>query len=230
MIYYEDISRDMPDMADGLAGRFGLDQRADNGMGKLGVWAYAASRALDWLLTLPAVDPRHIAVAGHSRLGKTALWCAAQDERFAACFANCSGAGGDAITREKTGERVADSVRIFPYWYCENYKQYAGREAEMPFDQHFLLAAIAPRPVCVAAAVKDSWADPEAALLSCIAVNEVYALYDVGGIAGPLALPPCGTRYHDGRVGYGLRAGEHFFSREDWRHYMDFWKRRMREE
>ncbi len=230
MLCYTDVSSDTDDLSDGLAGCFGLENRAGDGMGKLGVWAYAASRALDWLLTLPEVDARHIAVAGHSRLGKTALWCAAQDERIEICFDNDSGAGGQSITREKTGERVADSVRVFPYWYCENYKRYAGAEQTMPFDQHFLLAAIAPRLISVGAASLDDWADPTAALLCCIEADRAYRLLGAGGIAPPTRLPPPGAALRDGRIGFFLRPGAHYFSRSDWQQHMAFWRRHMEEQ
>lgn len=230
MLYYQDVSADNADLSDGLAGRFGLEDRPADGMGKLGVWAYAASRALDWLLTLPEVDARHIAVAGHSRLGKTALWCAAQDERIEICLDNDSGAGGQSLTRDKTGERVSDSVRVFPYWYCDNYKRYAGAEHAMPFDQHFLLAAIAPRLISVGTASLDDWADPQAALLCCIEADRAYRLLGVGGIAPPPRLPQPGAALRDGRIGFFLRQGAHYFSRDDWRQHMAFWKRHMEED
>jgi len=144
---YNDIAADREDnFTEGLAGLLKKgDVRAGNDTGKIMMWAWAASRVVDYLETRDDIDHKNIAVMGHSRLGKTALVAAAYDERFAFSFSNNSGCSGDAITRGKEGERIEHITKTFPYWFCPNYKKYAGREKEMPFDQHFLVAAIARR-------------------------------------------------------------------------------------
>ena len=193
-----------------------------DGCGTITVWAWAASRMMDYAMTRTDLDFSRAAVLGHSRLGKTALLAGALDARFTHVFSNDSGCSGAAITREKKGERIADIVKTFPYWFCENYHKYAGREAELPFDQHFLLAAIAPRRVYVGSAKEDQWADPDFEFLSCRAADEAYRALGLTGFVAPDRLPEVGDVFADGHIGYHLRAGAHYLSREDWNRYMDY--------
>jgi len=224
---YNDIALDREDnFTGGLAGILKKgDVRAGNDTGKIMMWAWAASRVVDYLETRSDIDLKNIAVMGHSRLGKAALVAAAYDERFAFSFPNNSGCSGDAITREKEGERVEQITDRFPYWFCPNYKKYAGREAEMPFDQHFLVAAIAPRHVCAGTAVEDSWADPNSQYLAYVAADEVYKLFGVKGFVHPDRLPEVGDIFHEGMLGFHMRSGTHFHSRYDWLRYMEFMKK-----
>lgn len=220
-IDYNDITKDADDaFASGIAPLY--PREGHSAWGKLGMWAYGASRALDALLAQPGVDPRRIHLLGHSRLGKAALWCAAQDERIAGVGVNDSGCSGIAITRGKQGERVADITARFGYWFCENYRQYAGREDDMPFDQHMLAALIAPRPLCVCNATLDTWADPDSEYRALRLASAAYALHGLDGLVGTRALPPAGVDLSAGRIGYRLRAGTHFLGREDWAFYLRF--------
>ncbi|HOJ10627.1 MAG TPA: hypothetical protein PK733_08540 [Clostridiales bacterium] len=231
-IYYKDIVNDNlhGDYSDGL-GKLYIDkrQRHPDEWGKIGMWAYAASRALDYLLTRDEVDHKHIAVVGHSRLGKTALWCAAQDERFFMGISNNSGIGGAAIAKHSTGERVSDFIRAGSWdWFCETFKGYSGYEdINMPYDQHFVLAAIAPRHVCVGSAELDKGADPKSEFLSCVAASQVYKLLGYHGIVTPDEYPAAGTNLHEGEIGYHIRTGLHYFSRYDWNQYMKFMKKKI---
>ena len=129
---------------------------------------------MDYAMEEPRLDKSCAIVCGHSRLGKTALLCGATDERFAFAHSNDSGCSGAAITRGKVGERVVDITNVFPYWFCETYKQYANRESEMPFDQHWLLCANLPHKVYVASAAGDLWACPKNEYLSCVAASDYY--------------------------------------------------------
>lgn len=217
--YYEDIA---PDRDDGFTEGLPALLPPEECPGKLTLWAWAASRVLDWALTQPQLDPQKAAVIGHSRLGKTALLCGALDTRFAAACSNDSGCSGAAITREKRGERVEVISRVFPFWFCKSYRQYADREQEMPFDQHFLLAAMAPRLLLVGSAEEDIWADPDAEYLSCRAASEAWELLGLPGLIAPDRLPQAGDAFRRGSIGYHLRSGAHYFSREDWNRYMDF--------
>lgn len=220
-INYNDITRDVDDgFSSGIAPLYGRE--GEHAWGKIGMWAFGASRMLDALLTQPGVDSRRIYVLGHSRLGKAALWCAAQDERFAGAAVNNSGCAGVAITRGKAGERVADITRSFPYWFCGTYRQYAGREEAMPFDQHMLVALMAPRPLCVCDASLDTWADPVSEYRALQCASEAYALHGVDGLVGTQVLPHAGMALSAGRMGYRLREGTHFLSREDWSFYLKF--------
>lgn len=221
-IYYNDIAFDGEDgFTGGIAAMY---DREKYNWGKLRMWAFAASRVMDYLQSGKAdyADMSRIAVAGHSRLGKTALLAAAFDTRFALACANDSGCSGDAITREKKGERVADIYKVFPFWFCEKYKTYSNREAEMPFDQHFLVAAIAPRKVALGAALEDEWADPESQYLSACAASKVWEMLGEKGFVCPDRIAVPGDCFASGSVKYHLRRGRHFLSREDWQHYCTY--------
>lgn len=215
---YSDITSDDADFSNGLAGVvYKNGRRGKNEAGKLAMWAWAAQRVMDYAQTQSKLDKERAGVCGHSRLGKTALLAAATDERFKLAFSNNSGCSGAAITRGKIGEKVADITKTFPYWFCENYAKYAGRETEMPFDQHWLTACVAPRCVYIASAEEDLWADPMSEMLNCVAISKIYEDSGIQGFVCDDRPPETGDLYHEGSVGYHLRGGLHYFSREDWR-------------
>lgn len=226
VIYYQHVTTDDGDMLNGLAGQFSRPTDG-TGYGKITLWAWAASRALDYLLTRDEIDEEHVAVIGHSRLGKTALWCGAQDPRIKYVFSNDSGCAGAAMerTRHEGGETTEIISRVFPYWFCENYRQYANHPENMPFDQHFLLAASAPRYVCVNSAHLDTWADPYSEQLSCVAASPAWHFHGKRGFIGPETPAEVGEHFHDGDVGYYLRHGIHFLGRSDWLQDMAFVKK-----
>jgi len=228
---YKNVTSDDGDMTTGLSGAVYGDKvktpadRPADGCGKIMLWAQTACLAAEWLSGQPYVDAARIAVIGHSRLGKTALVAGALSGRFAYVISNESGCSGDAITRGKRGERVADITRVFPYWFCNNYALYAGCEDEMPFDQHFLIALSAPRKVIVGAAEQDIWADPVASYLGCVAASPAWKLYGGSGVELLDREPVPGDVLHGGEIGYHLRAGEHKLKIEDWQHYISYIRR-----
>lgn len=226
MIYYKDVTSDDGDWENGLAPCF-TRPTDGTGFGKITLWAWAASRALDYLLTRPEVDADHVAVIGHSRLGKTALWCGAQDERIRYVISNDSGCAGAALERAHNpgGETTRDITRNFPYWFCENYLQYIDHPEKMPFDQHFLVAASAPRFVAVGSAHLDLWADPINEQKCCMAASPAWKLFGKQGYVGPETPASVGDHFHDGEISYHLRHGTHFLSRRDWAEYMTFIKK-----
>ena len=220
---YHDVTRDIADFTNGFSGVLFPDgKREDTSPGKIAMWAWAAHRVMDYAESIEVLDKNASCVCGHSRLGKTALLTAATDERFKFAYSNDSGCGGAAITRGKIGERVSDSVRVFPYWYCENYKKYADNEDKMPADQHFVTALIAPRFVFIGSAEEDLWADPVSEMLNAVAVSEVYEKMGKKGFIAPDRLPVPGDVFDEGTIGYHLRHGLHYFSREDWLKLMGF--------
>lgn len=219
---YKDVTSDDGNMSDGLAGvLFSEHERKPNDPGKIMMWAWAAMRVCDYICTLDCIDKGRISVCGHSRLGKTALVTGAFDTRFACAYSNDSGCSGAALSRGKDGETVAKILDRFPYWFCENYKKYAESEDALPFDQHFLIALTAPRLVYVASAVEDTWADPASEYLSCHAASPVFELYG-GGFDAEDRLPMPNDEFHGGTVGYHLRTGVHYFSRNDWLSFLRF--------
>lgn len=217
---YKDITSDDGDFTNGLAGVLYEDgKRGPADAGKIAMWAWACHRVLDYAQTVEALDMDGAVVCGHSRLGKTALLAAATDTRFKCGHSNDSGCSGAAITRGKDGEQVHNITKKFPFWFCENYYKYANNENTMPFDQHYLIASIAPRLVSVASAEQDVWADPVSEMLGCVAASPAW---DDGGFVYEDKLPIPPDTYNGGRVGYFVREGSHYFSRTDWQKLIDF--------
>ncbi|MBQ8611544.1 MAG: hypothetical protein IJ412_07540 [Oscillospiraceae bacterium] len=226
VIHYNDVTSDDGDFTNGLAAMY---DRSKYSWGKIGMWAFAASRTLDYLLTRPEIDAANAAVIGHSRLGKTALWCAAQDERFRFGISNDSGCAGASYERGKVegNEMVKQITTNFPYWFCERYKEWVDRADEMPFDQHFLLAAIAPRYVCVGSAQEDFWAAPVHEQASCIGASPAWELHGRPGYVGKREPAVPGDDFAAGDIGYHLRSGIHFLGRGDWLSYMAYIKKHL---
>ncbi|MBI5691086.1 MAG: acetylxylan esterase [Verrucomicrobia bacterium] len=187
--------------------------------GAIAIWAFGASRVLDCLESIPEIDATRVALTGHSRMGKTALWAAALDRRFALVVSNNSGEGGAALARRKQGERIADSVKLSGYWYTPRYRDYVDREEHLPVDAHWLLALIAPRPLYVSSATQDLWADPEGEFLAARHASAVYALWGHGGVTGELPPPDTPVGQH---IGYHIRTGPHDILAADWSHHLDF--------
>jgi len=212
-IGYNDIQPDKADAFDqGVIGATGKSPAADE---------WGVSRVIDHLSTDKAIDAARIAVHGHSRIGKTALWASALDPRIAAVYASCPGEMGAALSRRDYGETVDDMAQRFPYWFDRNFQKWVGRWNEMPVDAHTLIALSAPRPVFVTGGSEDQWADPVGEFKALVAAGPVYRLLGKKDL-GTTDLPALDTPQISGDLGWYYHKGPHAATVEDWKVFLQF--------
>ena len=201
--------------------------RAPDAWGTISVWAWGASRILDYLQTDPALDAKRVALIGHSRLGKTVLWAGAQDPRFALVFSSCAGEMGSALSRRDYGETVDDMVHDLYWQFAPNFRQYAGHWNNLPVDAHMLIALNAPHPVLITAGSRDLWADPRGEFLAAVAAGPVYRLLGVKDL-GATELPSLDMPLDSGNLAFLYHDGPHAIIAEDWKTFLDYADRYLR--
>ena len=223
-LYYGDLDPDFHDeFRNGLHGLYydGKEDYPSDGAAAISAWAFGLSKVMDYFTTDEDLDHNQVALFGHSRLGKAALWAGAMDGRFALVISNNSGCGGAALSMRKHGETLEAINKSFPHWFCRNFSNYNSNEEALPVDQHMLLACIAPRPLYVASAQEDDWADPYGEQISAFLASSVYELYDLNVF---LEKTPRTVNFplKTGFVGYHIRSGEHDIKGYDWEQFLDF--------
>jgi len=220
---YGDLDPDFDDgFKNGIHSLLGPAEKNDsNELSSISAWAYGLTTAMDYLETDGQINKSQIVVIGHSRLGKAALWAGAIDQRFAVIISNNSGCGGAALSRRIAGETVKDINTMFPHWFSKNFHVFNDKENELPVDQHMLIGLIAPRPVYVASAEQDKWADPYGEFLSIFHAGPIYKLFGSEIIQND-TLPEINKPLWAGQMGYHIRTGDHGITRFDWEKYMDY--------
>lgn len=205
-----DLLRPVPAPADGT------------GTGVVMAWAWGLGRGVDYVATVPGVDPKRLIAVGHSRLGKAAIVAAAFEDRITAVVANQAGCGGTAPSRRTNlqGEPVERINKAFPHWFADNFKKYGDDPSKLPFDQHALVALCAPKPVLFTCATADQWADPPGEFEVLKGAAPVYALYGHKGAAAE-TYPAENTRV-GGKLAFWVRPGKHEMGTADWASYLDW--------
>jgi len=197
-----------------------LQPKSSDEWGTIAAWAWGMQRAVDYLVTDSGIDKNHIAVVGHSRLGKAAMLAGAFDDRVAMVIPLQAGCGGTAPSRGTVGESVERINTAFPHWFCGEFKKFNTQPDLLPFDQNCLIALCAPRPVLLAAAVEDTWANPVGAFDMLKSADTVYRFLGADGLSTQSM--PDTNKLIDSNLGFFIRPGKHSMTKLDWQYFLDF--------
>ena len=197
------------------------EKHGDKDWGSIGAWAWGLSRIMDYIETDKDFDAKKVAVIGHSRNAKAALWASAQDQRFAITIPNNSGCGGAALMKRIYGETASSINKLFPHWFCENFKKYNNNEDSLTTDSHELVALVAPRPLYVGSAKYDQWADPKGEFIGMYKTQPIWELYGKKRFAYD-QMTPLGFKVIKSQIGYHYREGKHDLLICDWEAYIVF--------
>ncbi len=208
---------------------YGGAERTAESWGTISAWAWGFSRVMDWIEKQPMLDAKRVAIVGHSRGGKTALWAAAQDTRFAMGVSNNSGCGGAKYNKLDlpNSEHIAQILHNFPFWFCLNFQKYAKNDAAVTYDADALISLIAPRLAYVASAESDPWAGPRGEFESAKRAGATWNYYGLKGLS-LTEFPQPNAHDHSGKIGYHIRKGKHKLLPSDWELFMDFADKHMK--
>lgn len=233
-----DVDSDRADVSDGVYAWLAKERTgsATNSLthdrGCIAGWAWGFQRCVDYLVTDGDIDKTRIAAVGHSRNGKTALLAAAFDERIALAIPHQAGCGGTAPNRvasklsaaQANGRPTVETVPVinksFPHWFNAEFKKFNADPEKLPFDQHELVALMAPRPVLLSNAEGDQWANPSGQFQMLKAAEPVYKLLHAGG-CDATEMPP-ENKLVSSKLGYYIRPGKHSMTSSDWMVFVDF--------
>lgn len=227
-IYSGDIDPDFDNTNNAVQSLYPKLQDRDDNFSTIGAWAWGLSRAMDYLEKDKDINANEVVLTGLSRLGKAALWAGASDQRFAMVISTESGKGGDALFQRQFGESVEHINTVFPQWFCHNFSKYSKHVAEMPFDQHMVLAMMAPRPFYLGSAQEDLNEDPKGEFLAVKAIEPIYRIYGFKGLPTD-KMPLVNQPVYGDRLGFHLREGKHGITAFDWDNYIKFIKLHLKD-
>lgn len=196
----------------------------DSDWGTISAWAWGVSRVMDWIEQRPELDATRVAVLGHSRGGKTALWAACNDERIAMACPNGSGTGGtrwldsDLVEAEPLDWMLGHAIKS---WFCRNVQKYRADVRELPYTAADMIRLVCPRLVYVGSGSEDEWAGPQGEFESARQASDLWRAYGYRGL-GLDKFPKAGSWDNSGRVGYSLRQGPHDLTAWNWDRLLDF--------
>lgn len=213
------VDAKQPDFEHGAFGLFPGERKPED-WGGMAAWAWSVSRVIDYMETNPSFDTKRIAVAGSSRLGIAALWAGATDERIKVTIPNVAGKAGTSLLKRDYGINSKEVMLVKTQRFCDNFRTWADKIDEMPFDVHFTLSLVAPRAMYISHAEEDIKVGHQGVFEAIKAANPVYELYGKEGFVAD-RLPEVDHPIFS-YVGMHIRSGKHECLPYDWDQYLKF--------